>query len=215
MQMGKGHTLRGCVDWNTSLRYSDVKNLSHPAWVCGLKLLLLVVLLSQCKVTPCVGVWIETSVTGICLSLALSHPAWVCGLKLSMDAIRSFIYSHTLRGCVDWNINYHLKTWIPNRHTLRGCVDWNSYSQGAKDAPTLSHPAWVCGLKQGCRGSSSWSGVTPCVGVWIETKSFSPVCISPWVTPCVGVWIETAICDLLSYLNIVTPCVGVWIETYE
>ena len=30
-----------------------------------------------------------------------SHPAWVCGLKLSMDAIRSFIHSHTLRGCVD------------------------------------------------------------------------------------------------------------------
>ena len=52
---------------------------SHPAWVCGLKHLL------------------RTSI----LVHALSHPAWVCGLKLSMDAIRSFISSHTLRGCVD------------------------------------------------------------------------------------------------------------------
>ena len=34
-----------------------------------------------------------------------------------------------------------------------------------------SHPAWVCGLKQqpGCPVSRV-RGVTPCVGVWIETK---------------------------------------------
>ena len=33
-----------------------------------------------------------------------------------------------------------------------------------------SHPAWVCGLKQG-GGSGTYAntGVTPCVGVWIET----------------------------------------------
>ena len=35
----------------------------------------------------------------------------------------------------------------------------------------MSHPAWVCGLKH----DSEWKdellrGVTPCVGVWIETK---------------------------------------------
>ena len=52
---------------------------SHPAWVCGLK---------------------HNSFSSHILCL-LSHPAWVCGLKLSMDAIRSFIHSHTLRGCVD------------------------------------------------------------------------------------------------------------------
>ena len=32
---------------------------SHPAWVCGLKQRLTALLL-QLKVTPCVGVWIET-----------------------------------------------------------------------------------------------------------------------------------------------------------
>ena len=32
-----------------------------------------------------------------------------------------------------------------------------------------SHPAWVCGLKQAFRPDFSDVGVTPCVGVWIET----------------------------------------------
>jgi len=55
-----------------------------------------------------------------------------------------------------------------------------------------SHPAWVCGLKPfdevrtelGC-------GVTPCVGVWIETYPFRQIYDRQTVTPCVGVWIET------------------------
>ena len=33
-----------------------------------------------------------------------------------------------------------------------------------------SHPAWVCGLKQvKSFNNESNDGVTPCVGVWIET----------------------------------------------
>ena len=34
----------------------------------------------------------------------------------------------------------------------------------------MSHPAWVCGLKRlyVCVASER-TGVTPCVGVWIET----------------------------------------------
>ena len=75
---------------------------SHPAWVCGLKhyklWTSLVIRVTPCVgvwietsgvlqsvvgflVTPCVGVWIETS--GVLQSVVgfLSHPAWVCGLK--------------------------------------------------------------------------------------------------------------------------------------
>ena len=34
-----------------------------------------------------------------------------------------------------------------------------------------SHPAWVCGLKQTIYECGQYKGdVTPCVGVWIETK---------------------------------------------
>ena len=77
------HTLRGCVDWNRLiLHYKALKAVSHPAWVCGLKpfrnlsfekphchtLRGCVDWNSQRElnllrriVTPCVGVWIETS----------------------------------------------------------------------------------------------------------------------------------------------------------
>ena len=33
---------------------------SHPAWVCGLKLIFSEKIFSHPAVTPCVGVWIET-----------------------------------------------------------------------------------------------------------------------------------------------------------
>ena len=53
---------------------------SHPAWVCGLKLEVHVPCANEFKVTPCVGVWIETMQRHISILL------WIC---------------HTLRGCVD------------------------------------------------------------------------------------------------------------------
>ena len=40
---------------------------SHPAWVCGLKLMMLLLI----------------------ILLPLSHPAWVCGLKPSWEAARA------------------------------------------------------------------------------------------------------------------------------
>ena len=36
---------------------------------------------------------------------------------------------------------------------------------------TVSHPAWVCGLKHVDQFvKKPVAGVTPCVGVWIETR---------------------------------------------
>ncbi len=35
-------------------------SMSHPAWVCGLKLHSIYLEINITKVTPCVGVWIET-----------------------------------------------------------------------------------------------------------------------------------------------------------
>ena len=55
-----------------------------------------------------------------------------------------------------------------------------------------SHPAWVCGLKLLISVFSALRlGVTPCVGVWIETENQQKPYTTLWVTPCVGVWIET------------------------
>ena len=55
--------------------------------------------------------------------------------------------------------------------------------------------------------------VTPCVGVWIETKGKNIMLTREIVTPCVGVWIETCIYNNQYCKRKVTPCVGVWIET--
>ena len=75
---------------------------SHPAWVCGLKhyrqSYVHCLEVTPCVgvwietsmhrflqlhllVTPCVGVWIETYNARIVKILHESHPAWVCGLK--------------------------------------------------------------------------------------------------------------------------------------
>ena len=61
---------------------------SHPAWVCGLKLINGVTGYFKC-VTPCVGVWIETGQTYVWNADYRSHPAWVCGLKPSWEAARA------------------------------------------------------------------------------------------------------------------------------
>ena len=52
---------------------------SHPAWVCGLKLI------------DNYDLYLRTE----------SHPAWVCGLKLLNTNPPTVLHSHTLRGCVD------------------------------------------------------------------------------------------------------------------
>mgnify|MGYP006945586187 CR=1 FL=1 len=76
-------------------------------------------------VTPCMGVWIETAEWLMRGEGTRSHPVWVCGLKqlsLNLDMWRA---CHTLYGCVDWNIvNSIVAKWCES-HTLYGCVDWN------------------------------------------------------------------------------------------
>ena len=164
----QGHTLRGCVDWNTN---SDEVS----------KVL---------RVTPCVGVWIETpflvhkrtthshTLRGCvdwnigtantkkgdishtlrgCVDwnlfllirrfILMSHPAWVCGLKHLLQIGTLVRVCHTLRGCVDWNRISSLRCILPSRHTLRGCVDWNTDLATEISKADMSHPAWVCGLK--------------------------------------------------------------------
>ena len=47
-----------------------------------------------------------------------------------------------------------------------GCIGY----EGAE----VSHPVWVCGLKLlHANTIHLWYNVTPCMGVWIETKSFT------------------------------------------
>ena len=101
------------------------QTLSHPSWVCGLKLKIWYLIQKRKKVTPFVGVWIETDVYILTRLSDMSHPSWVCGLKQRMAESTVVSISHTLRGCVDWNYSYLDLSHLRSRHTLRGCVDWN------------------------------------------------------------------------------------------
>ena len=77
----------------------------------------------------------------------------------------------------------------------------------------LSHPTWVCGLKQYQLEQKTEQLVTPYVGVWIETSKIRIGAELDIVTPYVGVWIETSQKRCVRWKNGVTPYVGVWIET--
>ena len=73
---------------------------SHPTWVCGLKPIE-IQKRSHNRVTPYVGVWIETKESESPEQQTESHPTWVCGLKLSSAVNTPLHGCHTLRGCVD------------------------------------------------------------------------------------------------------------------
>ena len=78
-----GHTLRGCVDWNirVMIAVDCVKVTPYVGvWIetYGLRNAI-----DYGTVTPYVGVWIETFMSLSSSGVGMSHPTWVCGLKLS------------------------------------------------------------------------------------------------------------------------------------
>ena len=78
----------------------------------------------------------------------------------------------------------------------------------------MSHPVWVCGLKHiSCKLFEFARSVTPCMGVWIETRLLRKYAPRQGSHP---VWVCGLKPGLLSQGNgqsLVTPCMGVWIET--
>ena len=67
---------------------------------------------------------------------------------------------------------------------------------------------WECGLKQFAGGEADRPvGVTPYVGVWIETFAISLFIYCNKVTPYVGVWIET---KALLWLLVSLPSLLMW-----
>ena len=48
---------------------------------------------------------------------------------------------------------------------------------------SMSHPAWVCGLKPIVYGTCKLLDVTPCVGVWIETIFVPQIDATNWSHP--------------------------------
>ena len=71
-------------------------------------------------VTPCVGVWIETTASCRACITPKSHPAWVCGLK----HIKLALYFRTLQvtPCVGVWIETPSTTWRRYLHMVTPCV---------------------------------------------------------------------------------------------
>ena len=142
------HTLRGCVDWNES--YIPIDN--------------------YCFVTPCVGVWIETGTFGSRQRFIQCHTLRGCvDWNFAVEDGNIGVLSHTLRGCVDWNPpNWGFTTpiavtpcvgvWIETFLIMKRiavlwvtpCVGVWIETSNTRNYGTwlMSHPAWVCGLKQ-------------------------------------------------------------------
>ena len=161
-----------CVGvWIETISFAPLDNFvgSHPAWVCGLKHVCLAYFGCQIGSHPAWVCGLKRRLIEIFTDKGESHPAWVCGLKPSSGTTGGWSLCHTLRGCVDWNQQLGVSVMGRSGHTLRGCVDWNS------------PPCIVAFI----------SIVTPCVGVWIETRNSVAILAHHKVTPCVGVWIET------------------------
>ena len=117
--------------WVCGLKLGDTnyRNIgigSHPAWVCGLKHRLIRPSTRRSQVTPCVGVWIET--------------------------LRINILVHVLpvTPCVGVWIETGNKDFTTSICFVTPCVGvWIETSPfGTMKFSGVSHPAWVCGLKQ-------------------------------------------------------------------
>ena len=74
---------------------------SHPSWVCGLKHLMLVLMICLNVSHPSWVCGLKQITHFFASRLRMSHPSWVCGLKLDKTCQMICNGSHTLRGCVD------------------------------------------------------------------------------------------------------------------
>ena len=98
----KSHPAWVCGLKHQSLDADYAYQMSHPAWVCGLKRLKRKITLLNLKVTPCVGVWIETA--GGAGSYVASYVTPCVGVWIETSIVPTYQMMqlrHTLRGCVD------------------------------------------------------------------------------------------------------------------
>ena len=75
--------------------------MSHPAWVCGLKLLTKDLYPIRSPSHPAWVCGLKPWFADLYYTVTMSHPAWVCGLKHPQKAKAILHPCHTLRGCVD------------------------------------------------------------------------------------------------------------------
>ena len=186
------HTLYGCVDWNLITFCKSSRIRCHTLYGCVDWNFCFVYYCSSPCVTPCMGVWIETSWVDKSI-----EPDGVTPCMGVWIETQNLLQAETMS-----RVTPCMGVWIETskngknaafsfRHTLYGCVDWNTL-------------IFVKHLQR---------YVTPCMGVWIETDYLCTFAARKIVTPCMGVWIETLLTLECFNAGNVTPCMGVWIET--
>ena len=143
----RSHTLRGCVDWNSQCPFPQNFYRSHTLRGCVDWNLRFLMRLELCLVTPCVGVWIETIGT----YLILRHdPVTPCvGVWIETRAHHHCTPKTAVTPCVGvW-----IETSISNNENVADMSHpaWVCGLKQCNEDPfycsVLSHPAWVCGLK--------------------------------------------------------------------
>ena len=75
--------------------------LSHPSWVCGLKLVNTCQMICNVMSHPSWVCGLKQQTFAHAATVQGSHPSWVCGLKPLVVCINQKHLCHTLRGCVD------------------------------------------------------------------------------------------------------------------
>ena len=105
------------------------RKLSLPSRECGLKFPNKIYPPAPRTVTPFAGVWIEIVMPVNKPLTILSLPSRECGLKFfGFFVLPGPLYSHSLRGSVDWNIGKAVDVFLLVGHSLRGSVDWNKFN---------------------------------------------------------------------------------------
>ena len=120
---------------------------SHPAWVCGLKQTNTTSNILPLKVTPCVGVWIETTRIRILGKILFVTPC--VGVWIETTRIRILGKILFVTPCVGVWIETESSPNSSGFTSVTPCVGvWIETNLIPTNVSNfVSHPAWVCGLK--------------------------------------------------------------------
>ena len=168
------HTLYGCVDWNLTCGWIVMHANGHTLYGCVDWNYYLVTQICRYLVTPCMGVWIETTTRMLMAKAGAVTPCM--GVWIETDIHWATYRAAWVTPCMGVWIETFPKfaPKLRNKsHTLYGCVDWNLSRLSSTGRSKMSHPVWVCGLKLSTLERNRLFGVTPCMGVWIETSSIN------------------------------------------
>ena len=161
------------------VKIDGINVLSHPLRVRGLKLIILVVVLSMLWSHPLRVRGLKLSVAMNCFKIKWSHPLRVRGLKLIKKRImkkKKFVAPFT--GAWIETLELTEKEIIDRSHPLRvrGLKQGTPCFDGA--AKGRSHPLRVRGLKLSRLFSGDYTQyVAPFTGAWIETECLS-ICVT-------------------------------------